>query len=231
MPPEKIPVHENLICSQSPFFRDAINGPWRESETRIVTLPTHEPDTFRLYTTWLYRCPLASHLKVDQNGIAPAEEGDFFAKAYILGDYLQDIDFQDRVMDLMLQRAAPRFAHRYSWSPSFAGLIYENTPESSPARRFVADLYAWDARPGWIESHKDGANGGVDFLFDLSMALYMRTNYISRGNPLAHPKCTYHKHVSADLPCYKRKSDILPNSSDTPSGQRQAGQAVDYGFH
>lgn len=47
-------VHEDLICSRSEFFKNAMNGSWRESDERMIPLPEDEPGTFALYLSLLY---------------------------------------------------------------------------------------------------------------------------------------------------------------------------------
>ncbi|KAF2094513.1 hypothetical protein NA57DRAFT_80317 [Rhizodiscina lignyota] len=43
-------VHQNLLLKSSTFFRNAINGPWKEGEEGIVRLPAHTPKSFKIYT-------------------------------------------------------------------------------------------------------------------------------------------------------------------------------------
>jgi hypothetical protein len=47
-------IHQDLICSRSNFFKNALKKPWLEANERKVTLAEEEPEIFSLYLKLLY---------------------------------------------------------------------------------------------------------------------------------------------------------------------------------
>jgi hypothetical protein len=58
---EKFAVHEALITSRSPFFRNAMQGRWQEAQERTVNLTEDDPEVFSLYLQGLY----AGHVEIE----------------------------------------------------------------------------------------------------------------------------------------------------------------------
>lgn len=54
--PDEVPfgVHKDLLCQYSTFFRNALNGGFKESKENTVKLPTETPAMFRIIVDWLY---------------------------------------------------------------------------------------------------------------------------------------------------------------------------------
>ena len=53
--PEKhcFPIHKNLVCNASDFFKAACNGPFKEADG-VVCLPEQDPKIFKHFIYWLY---------------------------------------------------------------------------------------------------------------------------------------------------------------------------------
>lgn len=70
------------------------------------------------------------------------------AKAYVLGDLLQDGKFKDAALDAVIVKASSEASDGQHWYPigPVIRYIYENTLESSSARRLLVDLYILWAR-------------------------------------------------------------------------------------
>lgn len=51
---EKFAVHEALITSRSLFFRNAMQGDWKEAREHVVNLVEEDPEIFSLYLQGLY---------------------------------------------------------------------------------------------------------------------------------------------------------------------------------
>jgi hypothetical protein len=56
-------VHEPLITSRSPFFRNALQGRWQEAQERTVNLTEDDPEVFTLYTNGLY----TGHVDIEES--------------------------------------------------------------------------------------------------------------------------------------------------------------------
>lgn len=54
--PDEVPfgVHKDLLCQYSTFFRNALNGGFKESKENTVKLPDETPAMFRIIVDWLY---------------------------------------------------------------------------------------------------------------------------------------------------------------------------------
>lgn len=208
-------VHESIICGSSEYFKRALNGPWRESKERRVVFEDVESDTFNTYVNFLYRdkIPVRSNLKDETD-----ETFLLLAKAYVLGDMLQDGRFKDASLDAIAHTVNSRHSVEtpsplsliyalHSTGP-VVKLIYENTLDSSPARRLLLDIYQYRATGVWVNAPEDSPEPPKEFLRDLS-ARMLNLN-ASQGNhqlPFID-QCRYHDHHSdGTKACYLRQND------------------------
>jgi hypothetical protein len=93
-------VHEQLICASSEFFKAAMGREWRESEERLVRLLSCQAKAFQIYVQWLY----SGRLYASQCGgpeLKIEAEKCNFMQGYLLGDYLQDINYKDTLLDAL----------------------------------------------------------------------------------------------------------------------------------
>ena len=62
-------VHQNLICSISPFFDSAINGPFAEAKNKEVTLPEDDVMAFDMLVVQIYTGNVPNFI-VNKNSVA-----------------------------------------------------------------------------------------------------------------------------------------------------------------
>ncbi|KAH7184112.1 hypothetical protein BKA60DRAFT_644336 [Fusarium oxysporum] len=202
-------VHENLICSSSDFFKKAVKGGWKESEDRLVRLESDDPDVFSIYLHWLYYHTLP--VRIDEPGLAGNAEYMQLANAFILGDMLQDGNFQDTVMDAMMDKTASEAADGKHWYPvgPVIRLIYENTLESSKARLFLVDMYTLHGQGHWLTEWAVQEDLPRDFLLDVAASLLEH-----RPQPLSYylvlGSCRYHQHEPEVRACYRNVTALRP---------------------
>lgn len=136
--PKRFTIHEDLVTPRSEFVALALKREWKEAQQRTIPLPDDEPDVFKLYKKWIYYCRIFS-----MNGTAANQQGDgeycLLVKAYILGEKLVDNHFKDAIIDCIIDklRSTAMFDLRLT-NP-----IYNHTPETSPLRRLLQDVYIW----------------------------------------------------------------------------------------
>ncbi|GME65788.1 Btb poz domain containing protein [Neofusicoccum parvum] len=163
-------VHRKLICEFSSFFRAACNGPWKESEEGIVTLPEDGPEEFGIYLKWLYTNELIDKNASTENDAHgnPYQIGrpNTLARAYVIGDKIQDILFKNAAIGALIQQISTT----KSYPTGLAQYVYENTPEKSPLRRLLVDFYAYGSTSKWYEKsdpERDINAAPIDFFTDL----------------------------------------------------------------
>jgi hypothetical protein len=193
-----------MICASSDFFKRAMSNNWKEAAERTIRFPDDDPDIFRLYIHWLYSRTLPC--RNDEPGRAGNAEYVLLAKAYVLGDKLQDGRFQDTAIDAIIQKASSPAKDGQQWLPvgSAVGWIYDNTLPSSEARRLLVDLYVCHGSGDWLTLWAKPADLPKDFLLDLAAALLDRRPRLDDNSPLRAPStCMYHQHSRNLTVCYK----------------------------
>lgn len=201
----KVYVHEKLI-RRSDFFDRALKGEWKENQTRSVLLPDEDLDTFKSYMHWLYTGNIPTPLGSEMSKAAPY---DALTRLYGLGERLLDGEFQDRVLDTIVVEARERIGpiRRLGYPGRKAvSIIYESTPDSSPARRLMVDLYV----PHGTGRFNLDADFPAQFLADVAKGLMAdrRTSTATRQQKYSELEkdgpCSYHHHKK-DKPCIPEK--------------------------
>ena len=207
--PVTLSVHENLICASSDFFKKATRGEWKESRERSVRLEIFEEEVFQIYIHWLYRHTLP--VRVDEPGLVGNDEYLQLAKAYVLGDYLLDTNFQDAVIDAIIEKTGSKVRDDQCWYPvgTVIRYVYDNTLESNMARKLLVDLYAARGKGSWLREWATEEDLPKEFLFDVAVAvLDLRPQLVLKHK--ANP-CKYHKHTPEQHSlCYRNRSESAP---------------------
>lgn len=200
-------VHENLLIRSSPFFKAALGREFKEAKDRIVYLPESNAHAFRVYVQWLYTSQLHTKLIFDLPTNQDSQwEWAILVKARLLGDCIQDIDFQDTVIDAMAEWAneAPKTCNDVPAHSSVE--VYGNTKDDSPLRRILVDFTAYRLISGTATA-LDKSHYPSDYLTSVVGVLTERI----RSNRIATPPyvqnkggCHYHSH--GDKVCYKLKA-------------------------
>ncbi|KAL3468862.1 hypothetical protein BJX99DRAFT_268968 [Aspergillus californicus] len=131
---EVFSVHEALVRSSSVFFDKAMAGSWKESTQRLVHLPKHDPKIFALYIHWLY-CDTMP-VFCDEPGPPANLEYLQLVMAYVLGDKLLDIAFQNAAIDAIIEKSLSKASDGARWFPvgEVVEYAYDNTTDSAPIR-------------------------------------------------------------------------------------------------
>ncbi|PYI15781.1 hypothetical protein BO86DRAFT_415703 [Aspergillus japonicus CBS 114.51] len=134
-------VHEGLIRSSSPFFDKAMAGEW----TEIVALYIH----------WLYYSTLP--VFCDEPGLFGNSEYLDLVKAYVLGDKILDIRFQDTVIDAIVEKCHSIARDGLRWYPVGEVLeyAYHNLAASAPILELFVDIYVAQASSSWLHDWAD----------------------------------------------------------------------------
>jgi hypothetical protein len=197
-------VHENLISAASDFFKKSMNGDRKESKERSVRLREEDPEVFQVYLHWLYYHTLP--VRIDSPGLDGNVEYLRLAKAYIMGDMLQDGNFKDAVLDAMAEKGKSKASDGNHWHPvgPVIRAIYDNTRASSEARRFLVDTYTNFANGKWLRDWGAEEDLPKEFLLDLAIAVLDRRP--QPNSPPSTDACAYHQHAPGIMFCYRHLS-------------------------
>jgi hypothetical protein len=208
-------VDKALLERHSPLFKTALaHTAWAKGPDNEVTLPDCNPQAFKVYIEWLHR----DRTQLTPENTLSDEHGEHlyltdWAKIYAMGDHLQDIDFKDAVIDVLLGM----FKHNQTFPKLLPGYIYPYSGYGSPHRKLVMDVFM--AGDGWSRMTKRSAASELegdpkDFLVDL----IFKMSPLSSGRvpidkyreawKMPENGCEYHEHVKNGSDCYKTKHSV-----------------------
>lgn len=135
-------VHKGYISAGSEFFKAALKKEWKGGQSRIVKLPEDDPDTVAQYLDFVYNKTLST------NFVTKCVQSTYIALAnlYVFGERILNPTIQNTIVDhlisftAMLNRCNP--SHSYYPGPRTVDILYEGTPEGSPVRRLLVDMYS-----------------------------------------------------------------------------------------
>ncbi|RDW92789.1 BTB/POZ domain-containing protein [Aspergillus mulundensis] len=150
-------VHEAALREFSPFFDKALTGEWKEARERVVQLPEEDPEVFDIFVHWVYCGKLPFSID-EHTGDIDAEYMEL-AKAYVFGEKLLSPEFQDRVVDVVVEKSRADRNHRH-WMESCLGMdvvryVYGHTLEGTPLRKLVVDIFFEYGDKTWLDGEID----------------------------------------------------------------------------
>ena len=117
-------MHRSFAIKSSRFFQAALKGDscWKEAHEKRVLLPEAEPVDFDVYLEWVYTSQLTP-----RDAEPALDHCAMLVRLYILGDFLGDSKFCNKVMDAFRSESAWRPARPISgpinleWEKTMAG--------------------------------------------------------------------------------------------------------------
>ncbi|KAF2250850.1 hypothetical protein BU26DRAFT_603379 [Trematosphaeria pertusa] len=209
-------VHENLL-RRSPFFVSPLDPCGSGDAGAFTALPDHKPTAFTVYVQWLYSGRLHTKPSKEETTAVgdPLRRQEWLklVDAYILGEYLGDIDFRDTVIDAMLGWFHEAQTQDRTSLLDSVGEVYMETSPGSPLCRLLSDIVAWHFEDRTLQEMKVKQTSfqlPPAFLLDTLVKLSSRFQgagmaAFGRGSPVnaGRGTCIYHCHGPGDKACYK----------------------------
>lgn len=197
-------IHRDLLCDNSPYFSTATKDCWKGDEEGRIPLPNDDPAVFALYIQWIYRRRIFCRQEMGDTG-GNREEIGLLIEAFVLGEKLQDQAFRDAVVDCLIDAVDTPDGQDKQWYPSPGAIdrAYRGTPEGSPLRRLLVDMYFFHGRREWLDEATH-----ADFLKDLAGEfLQDRGSFVTRADHTTAQLagCAYHCH-GIENACYSDAS-------------------------
>lgn len=172
-----------LLLSRSAFFRERLI-PSKEATTPPVVRkdgPRFLKDAWRHYATYFSLGRISTPSVYNGHYLSV---GDFseLINLFLLGEHVNDTEFQDDVMDALLARYGEGQANGKPYLPTDYTLskANEHTPPGSPLRKFIVDVHVWakSVRPNGERSHEQ-------FLEDLRSAMMKQSDAMTKAARLS----------------------------------------------
>jgi hypothetical protein len=207
-------VRETLLSERSEFFASASKAEWKEGQEHRVPLPDDTPPIVDLYVQWIYSGKILSRKTPVEEVGADEEECknesafDLLIGGFVFGEKIQDGNFKDAVLDALVHTVTTPNEKGVCWYPtkSWVDQAYMGTPEGSPIRRLLVDMYTYHGKADWLDGQKN-----VNFLADLAGCLLTKRRNEQQQQQQEPPGpdvsgCKYHHHGEEGR-CY---SDRIP---------------------
>ncbi|KAJ4351248.1 uncharacterized protein N0V89_006587 [Didymosphaeria variabile] len=207
-------VHENLL-SRSPYLMDI-----RHKMSTYISLPDAQPEAFSIYQQWLYTKGLHTKTTVKEVTFGPfdpshRDEWTKLTDIYLLGHKLVDTDFQDRVMDGILEWLDETTTSIYDLSVLLENVVQiyialKDAREDNPLKRLISDTVSLKFTDAMIQ--KMVTDRKKELPRSLLLDLVSKLSANSSGSLImsrvsTHPEfreaCHYHCHAAGD--CYRKK--------------------------
>lgn len=197
-------MHEELARKQSAFFEAAFGRDWKEAKEKMFPLLDDTPDTFRIYFHWAYsRRIFCEPMHIFKDETIRAHHN-LLIRTYILGDKLQDSDFQDAIMDVFIACCRENSI----WPIRHMSFVFKNTLDNSPLCSFLVDSlvfvsYASESTPWHDPIFRSCFNEDALFAMVAKLMENKQTGVAKISGPWVNSRCVYHIHKS-DRPCYRK---------------------------
>lgn len=186
-----------------------MNGNWKESDSRSVKLPKDDPATFGIYVNLLYTKQIPTK-PTFANSRRVMLEYIHLARLYVLCEKLQDIEGKNSTIHAMLSTSRDNIS---VLRPNAIKTIYEGTPESSPARKMLLDMYVEYGNN--MSLHGGRGNYPKQFLFDLAVQLLQSREFVG-------PKTL----ATCDIGKYQEKAKSKDKDTKLEQGGKESEQNI-----
>lgn len=206
--PKRFTVPKTFLTKTSEYFQACCRGPWKEAESKTVTLQDAEPDAFATYLQWLYTGEVVVSDELDE-AVTPLssyeERRDLATAAYlplfelaVLADRLGDVTCGNAVADATIELLC-----QVAISPPCGAMqvVYRRLPQSAGLRRILVEWLATRANIQAVENKKATLLDCPELTFDVMIQALK----ISKGEkiepPTLHTRCKYHEHTDKVPKC------------------------------
>ncbi|KAI5242433.1 hypothetical protein E4T42_07668 [Aureobasidium subglaciale] len=149
-------IHQNILEHCSPFFKALLTAdsapsliknedePVVPQSPKVNAVICLEADlaAFKLYTEWVYSGHLVSEtIRIQDTKL------DALGQAYLLGEKLLDCEFENAVVDAILNQIIVEGRVDLT----LPNLIFDKTCHTSPLRKLLVDLHVWYGHKDWLK--------------------------------------------------------------------------------
>ena len=174
---------------------------WAENESGQIPLPDHHPHVFKIFSRFIYCNAIFSAIDSVSDEQPVDMEWQLLADAWVIGDYLEAMDFKDAIVDAMIEKVLDTPQGRRP-QHGMHQIIYPMSQRKSPIRKLITDIAAHTWSASFVKERSNQPEWS-DFFKDIAMARFS-INEKSTPQYITDP-CYYHEHRLKGDPCYRTR--------------------------
>ena len=215
------PLHKEILCAVSSYFRSALEGSFVEGLTQKIELPEDDVTVFKYFRVWLYSSIVQEYLPSASQAEDESEsEVESKPNTDIGWKILFDLYIFAEMRDIPLLQNATMDA--IIWKSDLASTlnsnpihyVYDRTAPKSPLRKLWVDWWVNFSNLTWLDEEYYG-HYTKRFLFDVALAKSKlgpgskKVNYFwaARTNYYVEPSEDVRKPVKDELVAWFRDSE------------------------
>ncbi|KAF2112097.1 hypothetical protein BDV96DRAFT_169024 [Lophiotrema nucula] len=125
-------MHRGLLCFHSEYFRNMLNGGFKERGSTSLIIQEVDVETFQLFFDWAYTGELGAKGSLASGMLA----WDDLLKAYLFADYHIAETFNNLVVDSFFLK----WENNWGLPTLHVKTLYDSTTEDDPLRKLFVDL-------------------------------------------------------------------------------------------
>ncbi|KAF2435920.1 hypothetical protein EJ08DRAFT_570120, partial [Tothia fuscella] len=132
--PQKIrhQIYKGLLCHYSEYFRGALKGGFKQSESGLVALVHAEEKIFQAFHQWL----MMGSLTDQDDQLSVRRHSKFLIDVYVFGDAHGIPLLKNAVLDVILRD----FNVAHTVPTTWIGYIYGNTTKNDELQKLILDM-------------------------------------------------------------------------------------------
>lgn len=128
-------LHKGLLSFYSGYYATAFNGAFLEARTGAITMPTEDPETFRVFQYWLYNRQFHSDKAEEVENMSFST----IINLWIFGDAHEIPLLQNAALNVLREKIVQAWV-----VPTYEiRKIYDNTLPESLLRKFMVEITAY----------------------------------------------------------------------------------------
>jgi len=204
-------LHKALLTHHSEYFNNALNGPWKESEDKIVTLEDVDTIAVDIFVHWLYTQQIPDNdatLQMSESSPDPKDDDDpmtAYTKALVFGDRFLVPVFRQAIhnciVDTLLydEDRCPREPTCFT-ATKYA---YENLPSDHSILKIFLDFHCrhWDVTGNGADDVESAITELIERDLPPTLLIRMIARYSARATEAIEigwdadlRGCDYHEH-------------------------------------
>ncbi|KAF2494062.1 hypothetical protein BU16DRAFT_528221 [Lophium mytilinum] len=207
-------AHIELLCANSAFFDNALNGRFVEASTRMIPLPDDDPDAFAEFLAWLYTG------RVFQSTTLPSWSEAIYL--WILADKYEVPALCNAVVSKMAEKFAQGRVGNIA--PDLVENLYERSMQGSAIRRLVVEICAWGISVEVFESQLSQFHSEFIEDFALVQMKRVRNYYLNDKAPF---EVSLKQYLVSTEPRMRKKEQDQPATTKKDIGEN-SNSRVEY---